>query len=64
MRKKEKEIDIEVDLLTNSIENSVTGEVFDTHVVRIGKSDKKDLKPAEWLFDWNVELDFKNREIY
>lgn len=62
MRKKE--IDIEVDLLTNSIENSVTGEVFDTHVVRIIKSDKKDLKPAEWLFDWNIELDFENREIY
>jgi len=62
MRKKE--IDIEVDLLTNSIENSVTGEVFDTHVVQVVKSDKKELKPAEWLFDWNVELNFKNREIY
>ena len=59
-----KEIDIEIDLLTNSIENSVTGEVFDTKVVRLDKSGKKDIKPAEWLFDWEAELDLKNREVY
>lgn len=59
-----KEIDIEIDRLTNSIENSVTGEVFDTKVVRLDKSDKKDIKPAEWLFDWEAELDLKNREVY
>lgn len=59
-----KEIDIEIDRLINSIENSVTGEIFDTNVVRLGKSDKKNIKPAEWLFDWEAELDFKNREIY
>lgn len=46
-----KEIDIEIDRLINSIENSVTGEVFDTKVVRLDKSGKKDIKPAEWLFD-------------
>lgn len=59
-----KEIDIEIDRLTNSIENSVTGEVFDTKVVRLGESDRKDIKPAERLFDWEVELDLKNREVY
>jgi len=59
-----KEIDIEIDLLTNSIENSVTGEVFDTKVVLLDHSSKKDVKPAEWLFDWEAELDLKNREVY
>jgi hypothetical protein len=42
-----KEIDIEIDRLTNSIENSVTGEVFDTHVVKLGKSDKSGFNPDE-----------------
>ena len=59
-----KGIDLEIDRLTNSIENSITGEVFDTKVVRLDKSDKKDIKPAEWLFDWEAELDLKNREVY
>lgn len=59
-----KEIDIEIDRLTNSIENSVTGDVFDTKVVRLDKSDRKNINPAEWLFDWEAELDLKNREVY
>ncbi len=59
-----KEIDIEIDRLTNSIENSVTGEVFDTKVIRLVKTERKDIKPAEWLFDWEAELDLKNREVY
>lgn len=59
-----KQIDIEIDLLTNSIENSVTGEVFDTKVVRLAKSDKTSIKPAEWLFDWETELDLSGREVY
>ena len=59
-----KGIDLEIDRLTNSIENSITGEVFDTKIVRLDKSDKKDIKPAEWLFDWEAELDLKNREVY
>lgn len=59
-----KEIDIEIERLTNSIENSVTGEVFNTKVVQLGKSGKKEIKPAEWLFDWEEELDLSDREVY
>lgn len=59
-----KGIDIEIDRLTNSIENSVTGEVFDTKVVRLDKSDKKSIRPAEWLFDWETELELPNRDVY
>ena len=59
-----KGIDIEIDRLTNSIENSVTGEVFDTKVVRLDKSDIKSLRPAEWLFDWEAELALQDRDVY
>jgi len=59
-----KEVDIEIDRLTNSIENSVTGELFDTQVVQLLKSDKKVINPAEWLFDWETELDLSKRKIY
>lgn len=59
-----KEIDIEIDLLTNSIENSVTSEVFDTHVVKLEKSDKSGFNPDEWLFEWESELGLINREVY
>jgi hypothetical protein len=59
-----KVIDIEIDRLTNSIENSVTGEVFDTQVVQLHKSDNKNINPAEWLFDWEAELDLSNRKVY
>lgn len=59
-----KGIDIEIDRLTNSIENSVTGEVFDTKVIRLDESDKKSIRPAEWLFDWQAELDNLNRDVY
>ncbi|TVQ16236.1 MAG: hypothetical protein EA364_00480 [Balneolaceae bacterium] len=59
-----KVIDIEIDRLTNSIENSVTGEVFDTQVVQLHKSDKKNINPAEWLFDWEAELDLSDREVF
>jgi len=59
-----KEVDIEIDRLTNSIENSVTGEFFDTQVVQLLKSDKKVINPAEWLFDWETELDLSKRKIY
>ena len=58
-----KEIDIEIDRLTNSIENSVTGEVFDTKVVRLDKSGKMNIQPAEWLFDWEEKLVLPNRGL-
>lgn len=59
-----KGIDIEIDRLTNSIENSVTSEVFDTRVVRLVRTDKKSIKPAEWVFDWEAELDISDRKVY
>jgi hypothetical protein len=59
-----KVIDIEIDKLTNSIENSTTGEIFDTQVVQLRTSAKKAINPAEWLFDWVEELDISGRKVY
>ena len=34
-------VDIEIDRLTNSIENKITGDSFDTQVIQLEKSDLK-----------------------
>jgi hypothetical protein len=64
--KKQKEIglDFEIDKLTNSIENLATGEVFDTEIVRLGEPDIKQIKKADWQFDWHKELKDKSKQVY
>jgi hypothetical protein len=49
-------LDFEVDKLTNSIENTVTGEVFETEVAQITLREKRLIKKSAWLFDWHLEL--------
>ncbi len=48
--KKRKEIGLNfiIDKLTNSIENTLTGEVFDTEIVRLINKDNKQIKKANW----------------
>ncbi len=55
---------IEIDKLTNSIENAITGEVFDTEVIRLTAQDEKQIKKKDWQFDWKKELRDTNREAY
>lgn len=65
MKKKQKTgLDFIIDKLTNSIENTLTGEVFDTEIVRLTSFDAKQIKKAEWQFDWLKELKDKTKEIY
>lgn len=61
---KDKNIYIEIDELTNSIKNSVTGELFDTKVERISISDSHLIKADEWIFDWHAELNISQRKIF
>ncbi len=56
-------IDIEIDKLTNSIENVRTGEVFDTVVAQLKRTDRR-LKKMEWRFDWKLEFAPKVREVH
>lgn len=56
--------DIEIDKLTNSIENTRSGEVFDTEITRLSKLDLKVIKKSDWLFDWRSEFKTPNNEVY
>lgn len=48
-------VNIEIDKLTNSIINAVTGDIFDTEVLIANLQDLKITK-KEWHFDWEKEL--------
>ena len=61
---KRKHFDFEIDKLTNSIENSLTGEVFDTLITRLSKTDIKQVKKSDWLFDWHSEFKNGEKEVY
>lgn len=57
-------IDIEIDKLTRSIENSTTGDVFDTELILLKRKDFIQIKLTDWLFDWHKQLDMEDREVY
>jgi len=53
-----------VDFLTNSIQNRITGDSFETKIVLLEKEDiKKLIKSKNWLFDWGKEAKTKGRNI-
>jgi len=58
------ELDFEIDKLTNSIENSLSGEVFETEVTQVLKNDLKQIKKTEWSFDWHKQIKDPNNEIF
>ncbi len=65
MTKKVQHIDIEIDKLTNSIENAFSGDSFDTELIPISKEDLKQIKKGNgWLFDWKYEFEYANRLVY
>lgn len=47
--------DIEIDKLTRSIENAISGDSFKTEVLELTLADIKKLKKADWLFEWKAE---------
>lgn len=57
-------LNFEIDKLTNSIENTLSGEVFDTVITRLVKSDLKVVKKADWQFDWKLEFRTSQNEVY
>jgi hypothetical protein len=56
-----KEVSIEIDKLTNSIVNIVSGEIFETEFSKVLK---KEIKNKDWLFDWNLEMKDRENEVY
>ena len=65
--KKQKEIglDFEIDKLTNSIENVITGDSFATDISIVSLTDLKSIKKKnKWQFDRKFEYKQPEREIY
>jgi hypothetical protein len=65
--KKEKKIqlDFAIDKLTNSIQNTISGDSFATEVSQLIKADLKQVtKKKGWNFNWKQELDNNIREVY
>ena len=57
-------LDFEVDKLTNSIENAISGEVFDTLILKLKPTEGKSIKKTEWTFNWHTELKDKTKQVY
>ena len=57
-------LDIEIDKLTNSILNTISGESFQTDVLPITKADLKNItKKNGWLFSWVSENKIIDRQV-
>ncbi len=58
-------LDFEVDKLTNSIENVVTGDSFATEISIVTIADLKSItKKQKWLFEWKFEFKQPERDVY
>ena len=58
-------LDFEIDQLTNSIQNVVTGDGFPTDVTLISSAELKTVtKKNGWQFDWKLEFKYPERDVY
>lgn len=58
-------LDFVIDKLTNSIQNTVSGDSFQTEVSRLTKVDLKQVvKKNGWKFNWKQEFDNNAKEVY
>ena len=63
-KRRQRHLDFEIDKLTNSIENTLSGEVFDTEITLLGKEDAKLIKKSDWQFNWKREIGAPKNEVY
>jgi hypothetical protein len=58
-------LDFEIDKLTRSVENVVTGDSFPTDISYLTRADLKQVtKKNGWLFNWKKELNTDSKEVY
>lgn len=58
-------LDFIVDKLTNSIQNTISGDSFTTEVLRLTNVDLKQvIKKNGWNFNWKVELADNTKEVF
>jgi hypothetical protein len=59
------ELDFEIDNLTNSIRNTISGDSFQTEVLQLTFKDLKQItKKNGWNFNWKSELNDNSKEVY
>jgi hypothetical protein len=64
-KRKEIDLDFEVDKLANSIENVNSGDSFPTEISLLTKTYLKGItKKNGWQFNWTIELKAPQREVY
>ena len=62
---KKNHLDFIIDKLTNSIENTVSGDSFQTEVSNFTTKDlTQSTKKNKWKFNWKSELSNNSREVY
>lgn len=58
-------LDFVIDKLTDSIQNTISGDSFATEISRLTKPDLKQItKKNGWNFNWKLELEDNSREVY
>lgn len=58
-------LDFEIDKLTDSILNRISGDSFRTEISLITKADLKVISKSKgWLFDWKYEFNQPDREVF
>ncbi|GAB4029715.1 hypothetical protein [Spirosoma gilvum] len=64
-QQKETGLDFEVDFLTNSIRNTISGDSFQTEVLPLTTIDLKQLtRKNGWQFNWKTELEDRAKQVY
>lgn len=65
MKQAKYHIGIEVDRLTDSIRNTISGDSFSTEVLSVTKTDLKGIKKQDgWKFNWKREAKMSDRTVY
>ena len=58
-------IGIEIDRITNSITNTISGDSFPTEILPVTKADLKSItKKGGWKFNWKTESGLNDREVF
>ncbi len=57
-------VDVEIDKLTNSIENTISGDVFDTEIFQLFAKDYRQIISKDWQFNWKEQIKQIDRETY
>ncbi len=65
VKKTKYQVGIEIDTLTNSILNTISGDSFPTDIHHVTKGDlKSTTKRNGWLFNWATEFKLSDRQVF